>query len=62
MTAAAVAPIVVAGAFELAKIGLQSYFEYMRIAGKTDAEIEQVYAAERDGFTARRPELLQDPV
>lgn len=57
-----IAPIVVAGAFEMAKLGLQSYFQYMAIAGKTEQEMEQVYQAEKAGFHDRRPELLKDPV
>jgi hypothetical protein len=50
--------VVITGAFELAKLGLQTYFQYMRVAGKTDAEIEQTYQAEKAAFAERSPENL----
>lgn len=56
----ALPPTVITGFFELAKLGLQAYFQYMRVAGKTDEEIEATYQAERAAFQARPPDQLPD--
>jgi hypothetical protein len=53
--------IVVAGMFELAKLSLAMYFEYMKIANKTEAEVDQVYQETKLGFNQRRPYELPDP-
>jgi hypothetical protein len=53
--------VIVAGMFELARLSLQTYFEYMRIAGKTEAEADQIYEETKRGFVQRRPYDLPDP-
>jgi hypothetical protein len=53
--------IVVAGMFELAKLSLAMYFEYMKIANKTEAEADQIYEETKRGFVQRRPYDLPDP-
>lgn len=58
---APVAGAVVNGAFSLASIFLQGYFEAMRMAGRTEAEQDQFYEAEKAKFLANRPETLPDP-
>ena len=57
----ATAAVVTAGMFELAKISLAAYFEYMRIAQKSEAEVDQVYQEVKLGFAQRRPYDLPDP-
>ena len=57
----ATAAAVTAGMFELARISLAAYFEYMRIANKTEAEVDQVYQETKLGFGQRRPYELPDP-
>ena len=53
-------PAVVAGTVELAKLALQFYFQYMRVAGKAEEEIEEVYATQKVAFLARNPADLPD--
>jgi hypothetical protein len=53
--------VIVAGMFELAKLSLAMYFEYMKIANKTEAEVDQVYQEVKLGFAQRRPYELPDP-
>jgi len=55
------AATVVAGMFELAKISLAAYFEYMRFANKSEEEVDQVYQETKLGFGQRRPYELPDP-
>ena len=45
---------------ELAKLTIQTYFSYMKIAGKTDEEIEEIYSEEKAKFTANKPEDLPE--
>ncbi len=52
--------IIIAGMFELAKLSLAAYFQYMRLANKTPEEIETIYAAAKADFEARKPEDLPD--
>lgn len=49
---------VTAGLIELAKFGIQSYLQAMKMAGKTDQEIEQMFQDEKRKFLERRPEDL----
>jgi hypothetical protein len=51
---------IVAALIELAKIGLNSYFSLMRLAGKTDAEIDAMFLDERTRFKANAPGTLPD--
>jgi hypothetical protein len=53
-------PMIVTGFVELAKLALQTYFQYMRVAGKSDEEIEALYTAEKSAFLARSPANLPD--
>jgi len=52
--------ILVAGLFELGKMGLQFYFQSMRLANKTPEEVAQIYAAEKAKFDASDPSDLVD--
>lgn len=45
---------------EAAKAGLQLYFTNMRMAGKTDEEIDQLYQAEKAQAQINKPEQLED--
>jgi glycogen debranching enzyme len=58
--AAALAPLIIAGFFELAKAALQMYLQYMKIAGKTPEEIETVYQEAKAQFLANDPHDLPD--
>lgn len=53
-------PVIITGMTELAKLALQQYFNYAKVAGKTEAEIEEIYQAERTRFMARHPDDLPD--
>jgi hypothetical protein len=46
---------------ELGKVYLQGYFQSMRMAGKTEEEINQLYEAEKAQFQQNRPENLPNP-
>jgi glycogen debranching enzyme len=52
--------IIIAGMFELAKLSLAAYFQYMRLAGKTPEEIEVIYTQAKADFEARKPADLPD--
>ena len=54
-------PIIVASLLEIGKLGLQAYLQTMELAGKTEAEIEEVYQREKAKFKENKPELLPDP-
>lgn len=45
---------------EAARLALQVYFMNIRLAGKTDEEIERIYSEERDKFIRNRPEDLPE--
>jgi len=45
---------------ELAKAGLAAWFEYQRMSGKTDAEIDALYNEEKAKFQANHPSTLPD--
>ena len=51
---------IIAGLIELGKVALQSYFSLMRMAGKSEAEIEAMYQTEKKEFKANPPESLPD--
>ena len=53
-------PEVVAILVEGAKVGIQSYFNFMRLAGKSEEEIEEIYKSEREVFLANDPSKLPD--
>lgn len=53
-------PTMIAALIELAKLGLNSYFSLMRIAGKSEAEIDAMFLDERTRFKLNAPENLQD--
>jgi hypothetical protein len=46
--------------FEAAKMILQLYFNYMRLAGKTEEEAQQIYLQEREAFNKNHPSKLPD--
>jgi hypothetical protein len=53
-------PAVAALLVEGAKFGLQAYFTNMKLAGKTEEEINALFAAEYAEFKQKRPENLPD--
>lgn len=53
---AAVAALLIEGA----KFGLQAYFTNMKLAGKSDQEINEIFSAEYAEFKQKRPEDLPD--
>ena len=53
-------PAIAALLIEGAKFGLQAYLTNMKVAGKTDEEINAVFAAEFAEFKQKRPEDLPD--
>lgn len=52
----AVATVLVEGA----KLALQSYFNYMRLAGASEEEKEALYQSEKATFEANKPSDLPD--
>jgi hypothetical protein len=54
-------PLIIAGASELAKLALQSYFQYARMSGMTEEQVEQTYQAEKVRFKANAPSTLPPP-
>lgn len=54
------APEVVAILVESAKFGIQSYFSYMRLAGKTEEEMDALYQEERTKMLKSDPNNLPD--
>jgi len=52
--------LIIAGASELAKLALQSYFQYARMSGMTPEQMEQTYQAEKMRFEQNAPETLGD--
>lgn len=52
--------VIIAGIIELAKMGLSIYFQSMRMAGKTQEEIEAMYEAEKAEFYTNNPDNLPD--
>lgn len=51
---------VVVGIIELAKLGLQTWFQSMRMAGKSEEEIDSMYYNEKAEFEALHPGTLPD--
>lgn len=51
---------IILGLFELAKISLNSYFSAMSLAGKTEAEIDEMFLAEFSKFKSNAPSNLPD--
>ena len=51
---------VIGGLIELGKLGLQAYFQAMRLAGKTPEEVEKMYQEEKIYFDAHPPDTLPD--
>lgn len=45
---------------QLAVISLQGIFQMMKVAGKSEAEIDQLFWEEKGKFEARKPEDLPD--
>ena len=52
--------LIIAGIIELAKMGLSIYFQSMRMAGKSEEEIQSMYEAEKAEFYVNKPEDLPD--
>lgn len=52
--------IIIAGAFELAKMALTTYFQYARLAGLTQDQIIALYNAEKTRFYINDPSYLPD--
>jgi len=53
-------PLIIAGLVEIAKSGLMLYFQSMRLAGKTDAEIRAYMAAVHEEYEKLHPGELPD--
>lgn len=51
---------VITGIVELGKLGLQAWFQSMRLAGKSEDEISAMYQAEKTEFEANAPPNLPD--
>jgi hypothetical protein len=45
---------------EIAKLGLQIWFANMRIAGKSEEEIQKLYDSEIETFNNNNPRSLSD--
>lgn len=52
--------MIVGGLIELGKLGLQTYLQAMRMAGKSPEEIDKMYQEERIYFDAHPPSTLPD--
>jgi hypothetical protein len=52
--------IILASATELAKLALQTYFQYARMSGMTPEQIEETYQSESVRFKANAPDTLGD--
>jgi len=50
--------IVIAAITELAKMGMQVYISYMKQAGLTDEQIDEVFKQSRAGMLSRDPANL----
>lgn len=53
-------PGVILGIVELGKLGLQTWMQAMRMAGKSQEEIDQMYEVEKAIFLANPPSTLPD--
>lgn len=53
-------PVIIAALVEMAKLGLNGYFNMMRVAGKTEAEIDAMFLDERTRFKLNPPDSLPD--
>lgn len=53
--------MVVSGAMELARMGLNVWLNYQKAAGKTMAEIEAAFQEEKEKMLQRDPANLPDP-
>jgi hypothetical protein len=56
----AAAGMAIAGGVELAKLALQIYFMSMQTAGKTQAEMLELYKTQEAYFIANPPQTLPD--
>lgn len=54
-------PVIFGGLIELAKILLAGYFQALRIAGKTEEEINALYQEEMNKVRASDPGSLPEP-
>jgi len=45
---------------ELAKVAVNSFFTYMKLANKTQEEIEEIFKAEERKFLLNDPSKLED--
>lgn len=52
--------LILASAAELAKLALQSYFQYARMSGMTPEQIEETYVSEKARFQSNAPDTLPD--
>ena len=52
--------IIIASAAELAKLALQIYFQYARMSGMTEEEIQATYESEKARFISNAPDTLPD--
>ena len=50
----------IGGLIELGKLGLQAYFQAMRLAGKTPEEVDKMYQEEKIYFDAHPPSTLPE--
>lgn len=53
-------PTVIVSLIELGKLGLQSYFQAMRITGKTKEEIDRIYGQASVDFDLNHPDSWDD--
>jgi len=53
-------PILIASAMELARLGLSAYLNAMKQAGKTEAEIDEMFEKEKAEFLSKDPSKLPD--
>lgn len=53
-------PAVVVSLIELGKLGLQSYFQAMRVTGKSKEEIDQIYGQASVDFDLNHPDSWDD--
>ena len=51
---------VVVGLIELGKLGLQAYFQAMRLAEKTPEETDKMYQEEKIYFNTHAPDTLPE--
>ncbi len=52
--------LIIASAAELAKLALQSYFQYARMSGMSPEQIQETYDSEKQRFLSNAPDTLPD--